>query len=536
MDAITEATGGVFVIETAGEPLEVQAHEGTWAALLHAAHANHSNAIALLTPKGALTYAEVLAAAAKVAASLTALGVPRGARIVLALDNRPEMVVVERALALWGWTRVAVSPRLHPEEVDYIAQDCQASVVICEAHIAAASKAGALIVSAEPHPAASRDLGLLMDSEHAVPPYARIGPDELASLMYTSGTTGRPKGAMNTHRAWFAMAKHMQDLLPSAGPGDVLLHAAPMGHFSGSVAAAYAIGGAAIATIRKFDPDAVLDEARRIGATCIPLVPTMLLDLIRGHRERPLLPKLRVLPYGGSSIAPDTLIRARHLLGDVLLQVYGMSEALIPVTSLSIADHRSGADEDRRLATAGVPHPGVSIRLNDLVEGVGEICVRGSNVMTGYWGNPDQTREVLDSEGWYATGDLGVQDSVGRIQIVGRKRDLVISGGFNVYPAEVERVIAAAPGIAEVAVIGVPHARWGEAVVAIVVRELGAAVNAEDILQLCRSHLAGYKKPSAIRFVPELPKMSTGKLDKNRIREDYLQAQEAAVRRGLDAS
>jgi acyl-CoA synthetase (AMP-forming)/AMP-acid ligase II len=156
--------------------------------------------------------------------------------------------------------------------------------------------------------------------------------------------------------------------------------------------------------------------------------------------------------------------------------------------------------------------------------------------MAGYWGNLDQTREVLDSEGWYATGDLGVQDSVGRIQIVGRKRDLVISGGFNVYPAEVERVIAAAPGITEVAVIGVPHARWGEAVVAIVVRELGAAVNAEDILQLCRSHLAGYKKPSAIRFVPELPKMSTGKLDKNRIREDYLQAQEAAVRRGLDAS
>jgi acyl-CoA synthetase (AMP-forming)/AMP-acid ligase II len=524
------------VIDAAGEPQRTLARDGTWAALLHAAHASHSSATALLTPNGRRTYAEVLGAAAKVAASLTALGVPRGARVVLALDNRPEMVVVERALALWGWTRVAVSPRLHPEEVDYIAEDCQASVIICEAHIAAASKAGALIISAEPHPAASRDLGSLMNGGHAAPPFPGIGPDDLASLMYTSGTTGRPKGAMNTHRAWFAMAKHMQDLLPSAGPGDILLHAAPMSHFSGSVAAAYAVGGAAIATIRKFDPDAVVHEARRIGATCIPLVPTMLLDLIRGQRERPLLPKLKVLPYGGSSIAPDTLIRARHLLGDVLLQLYGMSEALIPVTSLSIADHRLGADEDQRLASAGVPYPGVSIRLNDPVEGVGEICVRGPNVMTGYWGNPDQTREVLDADGWYATGDLGVQDLVGRIQIVGRKRDLVISGGFNVYPAEVERVIAATPGVAEVAVIGVPHARWGEAVVAIVEREPDATVNAEDILETCRSHLAGYKKPSVIRFAPELPKMSTGKLDKRRIREAYLQADEAAIRGGPDAS
>jgi acyl-CoA synthetase (AMP-forming)/AMP-acid ligase II len=513
----------------------MQARDGTWAALLHAAHTSHSSATALLTPNGALTHAEVLAAAAKVAASFAALDVPRGARVVLALDNRPEMVVVERALALWGWTRVAVSPRLHPEEVDYIAHDCQASVVICEAHIAAVSKARALIVSAEPHPAASRDLGSLMDGGHAAPPFPRIGPDELASLMYTSGTTGRPKGAMNTHRAWFAMARHMQDLLPSVGPGDILLHAAPMSHFSGSVAAAYAAGGAAIATIRKFDPDAVLDEARRIGATCIPLVPTMLLDLIRGRQERPLLPKLRVLPYGGSSIAPDTLIRARDLLGDVLIQLYGMSEALIPVTSLSIADHGPGADEDRRLATAGVPYPGLSIRLKDPVEGVGEICVRGPNVMTGYWGNPDQTREVLDCEGWYATGDLGVRDSAGRIQIVGRKRDLVISGGFNVYPAEIERVIVGAPGVAEVAVIGVPHPRWGEAVVAIVVREPDAAVTAEDVLQACRSHLAGYKKPSVIRFVSELPKMSTGKLDKRQIREAYIRA-EAAARRGSDAS
>jgi acyl-CoA synthetase (AMP-forming)/AMP-acid ligase II len=494
----------------------------TWAALLRKAHATFPDRLAVLAADGNWSYARVLTVASRFAARLVELGISRGSRVVTVLDNRPEMVVIERALALWGFVRVALSPRLHPEEIDFIVGDCQAAMVICEAAIVPALTCDATVVSAEPHPRAAHSLDEMLGLAADGPALPAIGPEDLASLMYTSGTTGRPKGAMNTHRNWHAMATRMAIILPPIGPDDILLHAAPMSHFSGSVASAYAAGGGAIATLRKFDAESAIRAAGTVGATCMPLVPTMLLDLIAGRDEAPRLPALKVLPYGGSSIAVDALIRARHLFGDVLLQIYGMSEALIPVTCLDTADHRPGRDERERLSTAGRPVAGASVELGDCQDGIGEIRVRGPNVMAGYWNKPDQTREVLDAEGWYATGDLGRADSSGRIQIVGRKRDVVISGGFNIYPAEVERVIATVPGVADVAVIGVPHERWIETVVAVVVREPGTDLDAEQLLAACRNHLAAYKKPSDIRFVAELPHTSTGKIDKRRLRDLYL--------------
>ena len=506
--------------ESAGSSGQLSGPE-TWAALLLKAHATFSDRSALLAADGAWSYARVLAAAGRFAARLVERGIPRGARVVTVLDNRPEVVVIERALALWGFVRVALSPRLHPEEIDFIVGDCQAAMVICEAAFVPALTCAATIVSAESHPGA-HSLDEMLGSAAGSPALPAIGPEDLASLMYTSGTTGRPKGAMNTHRNWHAMATRMAMILPPIGPDDILLHAAPMSHFSGSVASAYAAGGGAIATLRKFHVEDAIQAAATVGATCVPLVPTMLLDLVAGRDEAPRLPALKVLPYGGSSIAVDALIRARSLFGDVLLQVYGMSEALIPVTCLDRADHRPGEDERERLSTAGRPVAGGSVELGDCQDGIGEIRVRGPNVMAGYWNKPDQTREVLDAEGWYASGDLGRMDSAGRIQIVGRQREVVISGGFNVYPAEVERVIAAVPGVADVAVIGVPHERWIETVVAVVARAPGADLDAEQILATCRSHLAAYKKPSDIRFVAELPHTSTGKIDKRRLRDLYL--------------
>ncbi len=491
----------------------------TWAGLLGAAHAAYGQEPAVLAAGGWMTYDEVLCAARNVAASLHAMKVPFGARIVLALDNRSEMVVIERALALWGWVRVALSARLHPEEINYIVKDCEAAVVICETHIAAALQCDALVVSVDEHAGTYCSLPALLQGDHEPPALPAITPDDLASLMYTSGTTGRPKGAMNSHGAWFAMSTNMRSILPPTGPGDILLHAAPMSHFSGSVASAYAACGAAIATVAKFDAATILDAARRIGATCLPLVPTMLADIVRDRGNATPVPTLKVLPYGGSSIPASVLIQARELLGDVLLQVYGMSEALIPVSSLAIADHRAGPDESRRLKSAGRVFPGIEVRLAGEVDGVGEIEVRGANVMRGYWNQPEQTGDVLDAEGWYATGDLGTIDGEHFLEIVGRKRDLVISGGFNIYPAEVERVIAQMPDVAEVAVIGMPDQRWGEAVVAIVVPKERASLEPVDIVTHCRAHLAGYKKPTRVEFVPALLKTSTGKVDKRAIRD-----------------
>jgi acyl-CoA synthetase (AMP-forming)/AMP-acid ligase II len=491
----------------------------TWAALLHEAHRVHVEQTAVITDAGALTYAQVREDAHRAAAWLHAAGLKAGDRVVLAFDNRPEMVALERALAWWGFVRVAVSARLHPKEIAYIVDDCAAAAVFCEPRLAEGVRArGIVLVASARCEAAPHTLAdvFTQGAQLQAPPRAHIEPQALCSLMYTSGTTGRPKGAMNTHGAWHAMATNLRAILPPVGPGDVLLHAAPMSHFSGSVSSAYAASGAAIATLARFDPRCVVEQVKKVRATCMPMVPTMLNDLVRAMKDSGarMPAHLNVIPYGGSPIATRALIDARAALGPVLLQIYGASEALIPVTSLSPQAHAAGDREAQRLASAGVPHPRVALRLDDAVDGVGEICVRGANVTHGYWNRPAETADVLDDHGWYRTGDLGRIDEDGHVAIVGRKREMLISGGFNIYPAEVERVIADLDGVREVAVVGAPHPRWGEAVSAYIVREQGAPLTEQDVIDGCLAQLASYKKPLHVAFVDALPRTTTGKVDK----------------------
>lgn len=511
----------------------------TWAALLHEAHRRYVGRVAVLPDNSnttgplqlPMTYGQLYAAAACVARTL-ATHAPRGARVMLALDNRPETVVIERALALWGYVRVAVSPRLHPLELAFIAGDCGARVIICEAHLASSlhnSADGLEIIPAEHVDGFRLTLAGLIgapnEAHYETPVLPDIGPDDVASLMYTSGTTGRPKGAINTHRAWAAMPRRLFTKLPPPRPGDVLLHAAPMSHFSGSVSSAFMVSGGAIATLRRFDPATALERAREVNATCVPLVPTMLAALTREARERKahdsLLPSLRAIPYGGAPIAPATLERAHDTFGPVLVQFYGMSEALIPLTCLGIDEHGAGRDVEHRLATAGSAVPGGDVKLDAVRDGIGEICVRGPHVSAGYWLTEDSLRPALDADGWLHTGDLASIDKDGRFRIVDRISDVVISGGFNVYPAEVERVIAGVHGVADVAVIGVPHEKWGEAVTALIVEEPGVHCSDEDVLLACRAQIAGYKKPLSIERLDAFPKTSTGKTDKRALRERY---------------
>lgn len=498
------------------------ARADTWSALLLDAHQRFGTRVAVLPDETApadalpLTYDGLLAAAGRVAAALAKLGVEPGARIVLALDNRPEMVVLERALALWGYVRVALSPRLHPLEIDYIAEDCDAALVICETQHAGELNGTARVIPVDALPD-------LLNTDAPPPTMASPGPDDIVSLMYTSGTTGRPKGAINTQRAWATMARNVAAMLPPIGANDVLLHAAPMSHFSGSVSSAYLGSGAAIATLRRFDPAATLARMRETRATCLPLVPTMISALVQSADPGSSpAPTLRALPYGGSPISPGTVARARALFGPVLVQFYGMSEALIPVTCLGAGEHGPGPDENHRLSTAGRPVPGCEVRLDAVANGIGEMCVRGPNVSAGYWSR-DGMRAALDPQGWLHTGDLASIDAAGRLRIVDRTRDVLISGGFNIYPAEVERVIAGVEGVADVAVIGVPHERWGEAVMALIVVEPGRDVRDDTILDACRAQLAGYKKPLAIGRLDAFPKTSTGKTDKRQLRERYWQ-------------
>ncbi len=507
--------------------------EASYSSLLVAAHSDYAERPAILVPGGRpVSYSEAFARSGAVAARLQASGVARGSRVVLALHNSSEMLLIDRALLMWGFVRVAISARLHAKEIAFIAQDCGATAVVCEpehlhAGLAQALASNVLVVSNGFHAAGACTVRELVAPGGTPPETPEPCLDDVASLMYTSGTSGRPKGAVNSQRAWLAMTQGLLALLPEVGPQDVIMHVAPMSHLSGSIGAAYALRGAAASYIGKFDPAQALQQAATCNATCIPLVPTLLGDLTGAVPPGFVLPALRCLPYGGAAVSAATLLQAQRTFGDVLLQLYGLSEALVPVCALKPEEHKPEGDWKSRLATAGKPVPGMEVRI--AAEGVGEIWVRGPTVMKGYWGLPQKTAEVLDADGWLHTGDVGRFDADGRLVIFDRIRELIISGGFNIYPAEIERVIALIPGVHEVVVVGIPHERWGEAVAAIVVPKTGAELTREDIVDACRAELAAFKKPVHVEFRAALPRNSTGKIDRKNVRAAFWSGHERQI-------
>ncbi|MEV0053419.1 AMP-binding protein [Saccharopolyspora shandongensis] len=458
----------------------------TLAELVAAAH----RAFAARPAVGALTFGDLGAQARAAATALRRLGLRPGDRVLIALDNRPEVLALEHALWLGGFVRVAVSTRLHPAEIAAIADDCAAAAVVTELDVP-----GHRAIA----PGAELFSGPADDFE------PRRDPDELAALMYTSGSTGRPKGARVTSGAWVAMVEAMWQELPPIGPDDVVLHVAPMSHFSGSVGSAYSLAGAAAVPLTRFDVVEAVAAIERHRVTAVTLVPTML-ERLAEVVDRPT--SLRAVVYGAAPISVPVMRRAQEALGTVLYQFYGLSEALAPLTVLSAADHATG--DPQVLSSIGRPVDSVDLSIMD-----GEIAVRGPQIMPGYWGG-----EPL-RDGWFRTGDLGRLDAAGRVHLAGRRSELIVTGGFNVHPAEVEQAIAALDGVAEVAVLGVPDARWGEAVSAAVVRRPGSEVSEEDVRRACASRLAGYKKPRRVVFLPELPQTSTGKPDRKRLRAAF---------------
>jgi acyl-CoA synthetase (AMP-forming)/AMP-acid ligase II len=351
-------------------------------------------------------------------------------------------------------------------------------------------------------------------------------PEDLCALLYTSGTTGAPKGATLTHANWVAMMRNSMVEMPTLGTADVVLHVAPLSHLSGYFEPTCSARGAAHVVHAEFDPAAVLDTIERERITVIPLVPTMLNLMLpeadAGARD---LSSLRAVMYGGSGIAPDRLAWAVRAFGDVFCQFFGLSETPMPLTALSQRDHEFDPDGPvpARLASAGRPNPFVELRLRGddgeaVATGeVGEVLVRGDNVMIGYWGKPELTAETIDPDG------------EGYLYIVDRKRDMIVSGGYNIYPAEVENAISGLAEVQEVAVVGVPDERWGEAVKAVVVVRPGEALDEEEVVAACTERLAGYKKPRSVEFVAELPKTGSGKIMRRRVRDRYWSGRERSV-------
>lgn len=458
----------------------------------------------------------------RIAAALRKLGFEAGDRLAILLPNEPEYIEVIFACAWLGVIAVPLNTRLSVPEIDQILTD--------------ATPRGLIRHSSMPMPTVQPPFQLVLDQEPVdVPadsyPDAIYNPEAFLVLIYTSGTTGRPKGVMLSHENILATVNNTNYWLPYK-EGGVYLHAAPMFHVADFplIFAAPAFGACQV-TIPKFSPQAFCETVQRERVTRTVLVPTMI-NLVTQFADigKYDLTSLEELGYGGSPMAPELIRRTRELLPRVkLIQVYGLSETGF-LTGLRDAEHT----EDR-LTSCGRPCPGIDVRVVDesgkeVETGQqGELVARGANVMRGYWNNPEETARSF-RDGVFRTGDVGYQDANGFFFILDRLKDMIVTGGENVYSGEVEAVIYQHPAVREAAVFGIPDVKWGELVMACVVVKPGMALTAPELIAHCRSSLANYKIPRRIEFSEtELPKSGSGKILKKILRERFRNQQAQAV-------
>jgi acyl-CoA synthetase (AMP-forming)/AMP-acid ligase II len=493
------------------------------------------DSVALEGPQGVQTFAELGDRVARLAAGMLASGLRPGERVLDLQPNQNTYIETDLACAAAGLVRVALNHRLHPQDWAGIADDAGASALIYDArysHQSEALRSGLgpdRVIVIGDGPGVHRYQKLV--ETHLPLPMTAAAPDGLVSLNYTSGTTGRPKGVQRTHRVRFASLINMvaEVLGGPPGPGDTYLHAGPITHTSGLFVLPFLVHGARQLILPAFDAQEVVDAVADRGVTHTALVPTMvarMLALTDVDADR--MRELKMLGYAGAPMPPEQIRQAYERLTPNLVQYYGLVEAIPPVTLLDGVDHAAGlAGRPELLTSAGRPALGVELAVVDdsgsampLGE-VGEVVTRGDHVMPGYWraeGRRDLMRAVRD--GWLHTGDLGRLDDDGRLWLVDRKGDMIITGGYNVYPREVEDVIAAVPGVREVAVIGVADPEWGQRIVALYTIHSGSSVTDDDVAARCRALLTPYKKPKEIRRVDAFPLNANGKIAKNVLRAE----------------
>ncbi|HEX5318272.1 MAG TPA: long-chain fatty acid--CoA ligase [Stellaceae bacterium] len=464
----------------------------------------------------AWTYRELCERAARIAGSLRAMGLPPGERVILDLENRAEFF--ELLLGCWaaGLCAVPANARLHPREVEYIAADCGARLLFVTPGLAetlSPLEAALPIISTQ-----TERYAALTRGEPLAP--APGAPADRAWLSYTSGTTGRPKGAVLTHRTLVFMSQCYYADIDRVDERDTHLCAAPVSHGAGLYALAFLLQGAHQIVLPHFDLGEVLDIVARHDRVSMFAAPTMLTRLVQAPRTAAAdLANLKTISYGGGPMYVADLERALQIFGPRLYQLYGQGESPMTITGLSQRLH----DDPRRLASAGYPRTGVSVKVvgEDDAElppgGIGEIVTRSDCVMEGYWQNPTANAETLRG-GWLHTGDLGSMDADGLVTLRDRSKDMIISGGSNIYPREIEEVLLRHPDVAEASVVGRPHPEWGEEVVAFIVARPGASVAEAELDRLCLDHIARFKRPRRYRHVEALPKNNYGKVLKTELR------------------
>lgn len=470
-----------------------------------------------------VTYGGFFENAERMAAALVAEGVEPGDRIAVQTHKTVAMLELYVATVMAGAVFLPLNTAYKTAELEYFLSDATPKLLVCDpanlnalTPIAKSSGVKSILTLA------ADETGTLPEARDGQNPGFRAvarGPLDLAAILYTSGTTGRSKGAMLTHRALAANSETLKDYWRFT-QDDVLIHALPIFHTHGLFVATNVtlMSGASAIFMAGFDAKAVLSAMP--SATALMGVPTFYTRLLGEEGLKEATKNMRLFVSGSAPLLAETHDSWQHITGHAILERYGMTE-----TNMNTSNPYDGA---RRAGTVGFPLPGVEVKICNAETGealaqgeVGILEVRGENVFAGYWQMPEKTAEELRSDGFFITGDIAVMDADGYISIVGRAKDLIITGGYNVYPKEIELLIDDLDGVLESAVIGVPHPDFGEAVVAVVVPNDDAALSADAILGALSNDLARFKQPKKIVIVDALPRNTMGKVQKNLLRQDY---------------
>ncbi len=472
---------------------------------------------AIVWEGGRLTYSGLAGQVDRIAGGLiTRHGLKPGQRVAIAMENSPEFLPL--LLGIWraGLVAIPINSKLHPREFAWIFENSDAALVFATPALASNLETALPVISTN-----SGDYAALTSAEAAPAPEMDLG--DLAWIFYTSGTTGRPKGAKLTHRNLLSQSHAYFADVDFIGPEDVRIHSAPMSHGSGLYALPFLLRGAQNLILPgSFDPERVFEILRTHRNVSFFAAPTMVTRMLAHPNSGGDTSGLKTLEYGGAPMYFSDLKRALELFGPTLYQVYGQGESPMTITNITKDQHAETwrDDYDALLGSVGYARTAVDVQIVDPdgaplpVGEIGEITTKSDNVMAGYLDNPEATAKAL-RDGWLMTGDLGVIDKTGMLTLKDRTKDVIISGGSNIYPREIEEVLLTSPAIHEVAVVSRPHADWGEEVVAFVVGD----AESEAMDRLCLDNLARFKRPKRYVFVDALPKNNYGKVVKTELRE-----------------
>jgi fatty-acyl-CoA synthase len=489
-----------------------------------------SERTAVLFEDKSLTFAEVDELSNQFAHILTESGIRRGSRLAILANNNIYSMPVDFGCIKAGTARTPLNARLSIDEHEHMLRETGAQVVIYDAELAERAEALAARVDGLTMLGLGSDRcgsDLLVEAASAPPtdPQTPAAPDDVILTVFTSGTTGRLKAAEHTQATYAAVCNNTSMNMSDVGPNDVMLHAASLFHASGCFVLPYWLKGGTTAVLTRFEPAEFLNAIVRWRVTSLHLVPTMLAMLLaHPDIEKADLSSVRTILYGASPMPLPVIRRALELWGPRFVQYYGQTEAPLFITRLDKEDH-VGPSAERRLLACGRPSVDCEIRLID-DKGLdvepgeqGEIALRAPFTMAGYFNAPDLNAATFVEGGWLRTRDVGRFDEDGYLYLVDRTSDMIITGGYNVYPREVEDALLAHPAVLECAVVGAPHEKWVEAVTAFVALRPDRTASEDELIEFARERLAGYKVPKSVRFTDQIPKSAVGKVLRRALRD-----------------